>query len=292
VLVLLATRARQLVTREEIKRMIWAGETFVDFELGLNYCLNQIRTALGDHARVPRYIETVPCRGYRFIASVEPAATASEPTLTLPPSVAVLPFANLSADKRNAYFSDGLADEIITALTRLQGLRVTARTSAFAFRAKKKDVREISAKLGVGAVLEGSVQRSARRIRVSAQLVSVTDGFHLWSEHYDCKAEDIFAIQDEISREIARALEVHLAPSRMARPTSNLNAYNCWLKARHYQHYENLAAFAKCRACLDQATALDPLFPHPYVSLADLFLVMAHFGVIPLAMHSLRDALP
>jgi TolB-like protein len=127
-------------------------------------------------------------------------------------SVAVLPFANLSADPENEYFSDGLADEIITALTRIPGLRVTARTSSFAFRGRALDVREIGSRLGVRAVLEGSVQRSEGRVRVSAQLVNVGDGFHLWSERYDRDLADVFAIQDEISRAIAAALRVRLAP--------------------------------------------------------------------------------
>lgn len=280
VLVSLVSHPGQLQTRDEIQNLLWKGETFVDFELGLNYCLNQIRKVLGDDARTPHYIQTVPRRGYRFIAPIQPVRQSPQTTAAAP-SVAVLPFANLSAERSNAYFGDGLADEIITALTRVRGLRVTARTSSFAFRGQQRDVRQIGARLGVGTLLEGSVQRSDNRVRISAQLVSVADGFHLWSEHYDCGLTDVFAIQDEISRAIAGALALRLTPSRSLQPTSNLQAYNSWLKARHYQHYENLAALPKCRMCLDQAIALDPLFPQPYVSLADFFLVTAHFGLIP-----------
>src|SRR5271157_2382928 len=279
VLGLLASRAGELVTRDEIRREIWGEQTFVDFERGLNYCVNSIRAVLGDDAQSPQYIETLPRRGYRFIAPVETVPSPSAGSTVLP-SIAVLPFTNLSADQGNVYFSDGLADEIITALTRVQGLRVTSRTSSFVFRDQKSDVREIGAKLGVSTVLEGSVQRYSGRIRVSAQLVSATDGFHLWSEHYDCKVADIFSVQDEISQAIARALAVRLAPARTVRPTSNLEAYNYWLKARHHQHYEDLAALPKCRACLDQAIALDPHFPQPYLGLADLFLGMVNFGLI------------
>jgi adenylate cyclase len=143
----------------------------------------------------------------------------------------VLPFANLSADKENEYFSDGLADEIITLLTRIERLRVTARTSSFAFRDAVQDVREVGARLGVSALLEGSVQRSGGRVRVSAQLVDARTGFHLWSDSYDREAGDVFAVQDEIAHAIARALEVRLEPSRAARPGTNLEAYNEWLKA-------------------------------------------------------------
>lgn len=280
ILVSLASHPGELQTREEIQNLVWKGETFVDFELGLNYCLNQIRKVLGDDARTPHFIETIPRRGYRFIAPVETIGKSPPAALIARPSIAVLPFANLSSDKNNSFFGDGLADEIITALTRVPGLRVTARTSSFAFRDKQEDVREIGAKLGVCTLLEGSVQRSDDRIRVSAQLVSITDGFHLWSQHYDCTVTDTFSIQDEISRAIADALEVRLTPSRILRPTANLQAYNCWLKARHYRYGENLETLAKCRACLDQAIALDPLFPQPYVSLAEFLLGIAQLGVV------------
>ncbi len=196
------------------------------------------------------------------------------------PAVAVLPFANLSADKENEYFSDGLADEIITALTRIPGLRVTARTSSFAFRGKQQDVRKIGAALGVGAVLEGSVQRSERRVRVSAQLVSASDGFHLWGEHFDCNLEDVFVIQDEIAQAIATALKVRLAPLPTARRTASLAAYHLWLKGRHYEQYASMEAIANCRACFEQAIEIDPSFPHPYLGLAEWYRAISHYGLV------------
>jgi adenylate cyclase len=280
VLVLLASNPGQLLTRQEIREHLWGEKAFVDFELGINYCLNQIRKALGDNVRTPRYVETVPRRGYRFIAPVEAERLLPGRTSADTPSVAVLPFANLSAEEESGYFSDGLADEIITALTRVEGLRVVARTSSFAFRGARRDVREIGARLGVSTVLEGSVQRSVGRVRVSAQLVNSENGFHLWSEHYDRELTDIFAIQDEISRAIARAFAIRLLPLGSIRPTPNLNAYNAWLKARHYQHYEDLHLVSKARMCLDEAIALDPAFPQPYLGLADLLLASAGFGMI------------
>jgi TolB-like protein/Tfp pilus assembly protein PilF len=279
ILISLASHPGDLQTREEIRNLVWKSATFVDFELGLNGCLNQIRKVLGDDARKPRYIETMPRRGYRFIAPVQTTVHVPQ-AADAPPSIAVLPFANLSSDRENAYFGDGLADEVITALTRIPGLRVTARTSSFAFRGKQKDVREIGAKLGVRTLLEGSVQRSNNRVRVSAQLVSVADGFHLWSQHFDRKVTNAFSIQDEISRAIAHALEVRLAPLPEPRPIANLKAYNCWLTARHYRHGENLGALQKCRTCLEQAIAHDPLFTQAYVGLADFFLGISLFGVM------------
>ncbi len=198
------------------------------------------------------------------------------------PAVAVLPFANLSGDKENEYFSDGLADEIITLLTRIPRLRVTARTSSFAFRDKFEDVREIGARLGVSALLEGSVQRSGGRVRVSAQLVDARNGFHLWSDSYERQAADVFAVQDQIAHAIARALEVRLEPRRGARPSANLEAYQHWLKGRHYyyQLYESVEALAKSSSCLERAIALDPRFPQPYVSLAELLRHAAIAGVV------------
>ncbi len=152
-------------------------------------------------------------------------AAAADPTR--PKSLAVLPFANLSADKENEYFSDGLAEDIIDALTRLPGLRVIARTSSFSFRGKEADVREIGAKLNVEHILEGSVRKAGNRIRVTAQLVSAADGSHHWSERYDREMTDVFAIQDEICQAIVDKLRVQLAPAsrwssvtpRISRPT-------------------------------------------------------------------------
>ncbi len=279
VLVLLATRAGQLVTRDEIQQCLWGSETAIDVELGINYCLNQLRRALGDETRAPRFLETVPRRGYRFIASVEAVRPPPNGGAAPSPSIAVLPFANLSAEAESVYFSDGLADEVITALTRVDGLRVTARTSSFAFRGVEQDVREIGGRLGVSTLLEGSVQRAAGRVRISAQLVNVADGFHLWSEHYDRDLTDVFAIQDEISRSIARALALRLTPSQVERPTPSLEAYNAWLKARHYHHREDPAGNAKARECLREAIALDSRFPHPYLTLADLALGSTNLGM-------------
>jgi tetratricopeptide (TPR) repeat protein len=164
-------------------------------------------------------------------------------------------------------------------LTHIHGLRVTARTSSFAFRDTFQDVREIGARLGVNALLEGSVQRSGGRVRVSAQLVDASNGFHLGSDQYDRDLGDIFSVQDQIAQAIARALEVRLEPFSSVR-TENVEAYNDWLRGRYYQQYESMEALAKCRSCLERAIALDPRFPQPYVSLAELFRAICFFGTI------------
>jgi len=183
------------------------------------------------------------------------------------PSLAVLPFANLSADKENEYFSDGLAEEIINALTHLPGLRVTARTSSFFFRGKEADVREIGARLNVESILEGSVRKAGNRIRVTAQLVSAADGYHLWSERYDRDMTDVFAVQDEISQAIADKLRVRLAVSGplVKRYTQNIEAYDLCLKARHHLYKMTPEGHEKCNRYCEQAIALDPSYTLAYV---------------------------
>src|ERR1019366_3373502 len=138
------------------------------------------------------------------------------------PSIAVLPFVNMSADKENEYFSDGLAEEILNLLAKIKGLKVIARTSAFAFKGKEQDIRKIAETLNVGTILEASVRRAGNRIRVTAQLIEAENGSHLWSERYDRDMTDVFAIQDEIAKEISEALKVRLAPRAQ---TVNIEAY-------------------------------------------------------------------
>jgi TolB-like protein len=156
------------------------------------------------------------------------------------PSIAVLPFANMSRDSDDEYFSDGLAEEIINALTQIPGLKVIARTSAFAFKGKNEDVRRIAEALGVTNVLEGSVRRSGNRLRVTAQLIHAADGTHLWSQRYDREMTDVFAVQDEIAAAIVEALKVKLAgrPATVRSHEPNLPAYEAFLKGRH-QYFEN-----------------------------------------------------
>jgi serine/threonine-protein kinase len=204
------------------------------------------------------------------------------PETDAPPSVAVLPFANLAGDKENQYFGDGLADDIINALTRISGLRVTARTSSFAFRGKEQDVREIGAALGAEALLEGSVRRYASRMRISVQLVSARDGYHLWSDVYDRELTDVFAVQDEMARSIAQALSVQLAPAPVVpRFTADTEAYDLWLKGRCAAALWTPAGFAQADECFAGALARDPRFPLPYVAMAESLFQSACFELVP-----------
>jgi len=196
------------------------------------------------------------------------------------PSLAVLPFANLSGDKDNEYFSDGLAEDIIDALTQVPGLRVMARTSAFAFRGKEQDIREIGARLNVENILEGSVRRAGSRIRVTAQLVKSSDGYHLWSQRFDREMTDVFAIQDEISQAIVERLRVRLVGDRplVKRYTENLAAYDLCLKARYHILKMTQEGREAGRRYCGQAIALDPKCAPAYVVLGESHFWSAYWG--------------
>jgi serine/threonine-protein kinase len=201
------------------------------------------------------------------------------------PSIAVLPFTNLSADKENEYFSDGLAEEIINALTRIEGIRVTARTSAFAFRGIDQDVRTIGEKLNVGTILEGSVRRSGKRVRVNAQLVDTTNGFHIWSDRYDRELDDVFAIQDEIAAAIVEKLRVRLVGEAdralVRRHTDNIEAYDFYLKGQYYAHNYTPEALAKSKEYFERAVRQDPDYALAYAGLAFYYGALGWFGLQP-----------
>ena len=200
------------------------------------------------------------------------------------PSIAVLPFTNISGDKEQEYFSDGLAEEIINALANIPGLKVTARTSAFSFKGKDTKVAQIAHELGVQHILEGSVRKGANRIRITAQLIDAADGFHLWSERYDRELTDIFAVQDEISASIAAILKNKLmvAPESARSYTPNIAAYEAYLNAVHHQWRRvGPESLEKSRIFYEQATKLDQGFALPHVGLALYYHVASSFLIDP-----------
>jgi TolB-like protein/Tfp pilus assembly protein PilF/predicted Ser/Thr protein kinase len=197
----------------------------------------------------------------------------------LPPSIAVLPFANMSTDKEQEYFSDGLAEEIINLLAQIPGLKVIARTSAFAFRGKEQDIRGIAEALGVAHVLEGSVRRAGPRIRVTAQLIRAEDGGHLWSKRYESEMTDVFAIQDEISAAIVQELELNLTGhSLVKRAATNVPAYEATLEGRHHLTQYTPASLERGRQCFERAIALDPQYAPAYAALAEYHVWQAAIG--------------
>lgn len=205
--------------------------------------------------------------------------TESEKAL---PSIAVLPFVNMSPDPENEYFSDGLSEEIINALSKLEGLHVTARTSAFRFRGKDLDMREIGRQLNVSNILEGSVRRAGNKLRITAQLINVADGYHLWSERYDRELEDVFAIQDEISLAIVDKLKVRLLgedKARLAkRYTDDFEVYNLYLKGRYSLNTLTEEGIKRSLEYFQQAIQKDPNYALAHVGLASVYNVLANVG--------------
>ncbi|HEX4963530.1 MAG TPA: protein kinase [Thermoanaerobaculia bacterium] len=198
-----------------------------------------------------------------------------------PPSIAVLPFRNLSPDREAEYFSDGITEEILNALARIPDLRVAARTSSFAFKGRDEDIRNIGRQLNAQVVLEGSVRQAGDRIRVTAQLIGVADGYHLWSERYDRKMDDVFAVQDEIARSIAETLEVclrrHEDEPLVRPPTHDLEAYNLYLKGLFLY---NQRALGQAIEQFQKSIARDPGFAAPYTGLADAYIHAGFYGSI------------
>ena len=225
---------------------------------------------------VMRCLRKSPMDRYQTMAELKKALeeVAANP-VDRQPSIAVLPFANMSADKEQEYFSDGLAEEIINALAHLPGIKVTARTSAFSFKGKNVKIGQIANELGVEHVLEGSVRRIGSRIRVMAQLINAADGFHVWSERYDRELDDIFAVQDEISAAIAAVLQAKLAVKPGGRNrknyTPNVAAYEAYLKGRHYTWKFTGKSFVQAREFYQKAIALDSQFALPYAALAEYY---------------------
>jgi serine/threonine-protein kinase len=198
----------------------------------------------------------------------------------------VLPFADLSPGHDQEYFSDGLTEELITALSRIEGLRVAARTSAFQYKGRQVDVREIGRQLDVGAVLEGSVRRSGNRVRISAQLVSARDGYQLWADEYDRELADIFAVQDDIARAITGALKVRLGgrpPGPAGSPTEDPEAHDLYLKGRFAWNQRTAAGMREAVRYLEQAVSRDPRFAQAQAALADAYVLLIPYAGAPRA---------
>jgi adenylate cyclase len=221
-----------------------------------------------------------PVRVWRWVsgarASDPPkAGEATPPTLPTKPSIAVLPFDNLSRDPEQAYFSDGLTEDLITDLSQLSGLFVTARHAVFPYKGRPAPPRQVARDLGVRYVLEGSVRRAANRVRINAQLIDASTGFHLWAQRYDRDLEDIFALQDEIVHTIVTALDVRLTARESAsigrRYTDNLEAYDLFLQAREGFWRRTREGAAQARTSLERAIALDPKFAAAHALLAEIW---------------------
>ena len=211
------------------------------------------------------------------------AAAPVTPRVTVSNSIAVLPFANMSGDADMEYFSDGVTEEVINAIAQVKGLQVAARTSSFAFKGKSVSIQEVGAALNVATVLEGSVRRSGQKLRITAQLIDVANGYQLWSERYDRQLDDVFAIQEDIATQIVQKLKVALTSSAIgavARPAATIEAYDLYLKGRYLVEQRG-EAIVKGLECFKQAIAVDPEYALAYAGLAETLALLGIYGVVP-----------
>ena len=275
-LVALAERAGQLVPKSELLDLVWPG--LVVEENNLQVQISALRKILGADA-----IATVPGRGYRFTLQPEsgrapPTAAAAPPRPAAgqaePQSIAVLPFVNMSDDAANEYFADGLSEELLNVLTKIRGLRVASRTSAFSFKGTNADIPSVAQKLNVATVLEGSVRKAGTRVRITAQLVNVASDSHLWSETYDRDLQDIFAVQDDIAQCVVREMRASLMGGRTVAPagadvtgevqeavrgrSSSAEAYRLYMEASFFMYRYNEEDTRKAIEALRGALEVDP----------------------------------
>ncbi|MEX3858106.1 winged helix-turn-helix domain-containing protein [Paraburkholderia sp. BR10923] len=281
VLVCLAQHPGDTVSKEQLFQAVWP-RTVVTEDV-LKRCIAALRRAFDDDARDPRVIETISKRGYRLVAPVTAGSATPAPTESvINDSIAVLPFVNMSADPEHEYFADGITEEIIDALAQIQELHVVARSSAFSFKGKHIDLRIVGEQLNVRTVLEGSVRRADNRLRITAQLVSAVDGYHLWSEHYDREMKDVFAIQEEIAQAIVQRLKITFpwGTKTLVYPrTPNLEAYESYLKG-HALLYKRGPAIAHALACCQRAVDLDPDYALAWAGLADCYTTLCWYGFV------------
>lgn len=270
VLAALMERPGEIVTREELRKRLWSSDTFVDFEVALNSAVSRLRDALGDSANSPSFIETIPKRGYRFVAPIPKR-----------PTLAVMPFVNQTGDAKDEYFSDGLTDELIRGLSRIQGLRVTAGSVVFRFKGQRCDARQIGKELGVEAVLEGSVWRTGDRIRISVNLVGVKDGFNLWAQRFNSNLDDVLSIQDEVCSAVAETMNIRLASQLPKAHPRNATAYMQYLKGVYLLKKRRPDAIRRAFEYQQEAIRLEPDWAEPYYSAAMSFIVRTIYGEMP-----------
>jgi len=299
ILEVLLERRGDVVTRDELQQRLWPSDTFVDFEHGLYNAIKRVREALGDSAEKPRFIETLSKRGYRFIGTVKHPETVAASVPAAADSIAVLPFVNLSSDRENEFFADGITEEIINALAQIGQLRVVARSSAFSFKGKHIDPRAVGQQLSVRKILEGSVRRADNRLRITAQLIAVENAYHLWSERYDREMKDVFEIQDEIARSIAERLKITSAGidegPLVKAGTQNVEAYQLYAKGRALL-YRRGGAILRAVQCFERTVAIDSDYALAWAGLADSYTTLGYYGLarpdasMPKGMEAARRA--
>jgi TolB-like protein/DNA-binding winged helix-turn-helix (wHTH) protein len=321
-LVLLVSRHGQLVTREDIVERLWSGKVVIEFDAALNTLVSKARQALHDPAVAPACIETVPGKGYRFIAPIEhtapgpaaphtlvsrrklflaavsvllamlaaafflvrnrevpsPAATAQVAAELK--SIAVLPFTDLSLERDQQYFCDGLSEEIIQLLSQSRRMRVIARTSSFAFRGPQADVAEIAKRMNVTHLLKGSVRRSGQHLRITAQLIDTATAAHIWSQSYDREIEDLFKVQSDIAASVARELQLVFPAGVTSRPVQNATAYEHFLRAQFLYQRRNPGDLERAMQHYRRAIEADESFARAWAGLAGAYWRMTREGLL------------
>jgi TolB-like protein/Flp pilus assembly protein TadD len=271
-LTFLICNSDRVVSKDDLISGVWNGRIVSDSTL--NSSINAVRQAVGDSGEAQRFIRTIPRKGFRFVGAVCEASegqkakptpsTAGQSFLSLPdkPSIAVLPFTNFSGDTEQAYFADGMVDEIITALSRIPWLFVIARTSTFSYRNKSIDIRQIGRELGVRYVLEGSVRKEANRVRIMPQLIDASTGTHLWAERFEGSIDRIFELQDQVTERVVGAIGPKLQQAEIERirhkPTENLDAYDYFLRGVASFHLLTKHDIEEAISLFGKAIEIDP----------------------------------
>ena len=293
-LAILLTGAGNLVTHEELRSQLWPADTFVDFNHSLHNAIGRIRETLGDSADNPRYIETLPRRGYRFIARVDEissddsagqsfrrSGTVDQPAIH---ALAVLPLEDLSGEPGQEYFADGMTEALITTLAKIKALRVISRTSAMRYKRVRKSLPQIARELHVDAVIEGSVLRSGDRVRITAQLIHARSDQHLWAESYERDYRDILSLQSAIALEIAGQVKIILTPEDRSRLVTsrqvNPQAHELYLKARYHWSKRTEQSVKKSVAYFLRAIDQDPTYAHGYAGLADAYNILGYYNML------------
>jgi len=277
ILQILLERSGEVVTREELRGRIWPADTFVDFDQGLNNAIKRLRESLSDSPDNPRFIETVPRHGYRFIGNL--GATPGRIK-----SLAVLPLENLSRDPEQEYFAEGLTEALITTLAKVGELRVVSRTSAMLYKGVHKSMREIARELDVDAIIEGTVLRVGRRVRITAQLIDAAKESHRWAESYERDLRDVLALQTEVAQAIAREIRIKLTPLDQARFAEVVpvepDAYEAYLRGRYHWNRRSGEGLGKAIHYFQQTIAEDPTYAAAYSGLADCLSALGWWGFV------------
>jgi TolB-like protein/DNA-binding winged helix-turn-helix (wHTH) protein/tetratricopeptide (TPR) repeat protein len=279
-LTLLASRPGQLVTREEIRRHLWGGGVVVEYERSINACLAHLRAMLGDRAEAPRYIETSPRRGYRFIAPVRRWRPFPQPT------VAVLPFLNLTSDPDMEYFVAGLTGELITELASISALRVISYQSVLHLKGSSRTLGEIASELGVDALIEGSAVCEADRVRLNVQLVAASPERHLWANVYECARGEVIAFHRQVARAVADTVDAALTPAELDRlsrvPRIDPLAQDAYVRGCYHASKWSEEHCTTALRYFEEAIARDPGYAPAHVAIAHTWFLLAYWGYQPL----------